>query len=300
MLAEQGIYGLAFFLVLSILIPYAYIRSLSVQSLWIQLFLAFIFIGIDGNRKDLDFIMYLKEKGRYIVLAEYTVLWLLLELPFLFCKGVNYFMILPLAISLILVFSKWSTRIAKASGKINVIKSTTRFIPIHAFEWRSGIRRNKLFFCSSYFLGMVLLFFFPITPLFMFFWAAYSGEFYNALENKEIIQSYKTVENFEKRKLKSFFRTVNLLFLPHYLLYILLYHEPEHCIGLLFSILVFNMIFIYALMYKYKFVITGQKHVPNSAALSIFMFIVFIAPVSLYLIFNLWKQIKTNLKLYLR
>lgn len=285
---------------ISLVVVYLYKRSFEYEQFLIQIFIALVFISIDANRRDRKFILYLKEKGKYIVLSEYVSLVILIELPYCFTGKIDRNAVIPFITILIILLSSYRLKKITTWMNLPIIKTLSTFLPLHAFEWRSGIRKNRLFFCLSYIIGMATLFLFPITPLIMLFWVSFSGEFYNVIENKDIIQSYDTFENFGNRKLKSFFTTLNVVFLPHYLLYIILYHEPEQLIILLFAIVLFNMIFTYAFFYKYKFAMTSQRQVYNSFPLLVFMCIVLIAPLSIYFIFNLWKNIRTTLKLYLK
>jgi hypothetical protein len=299
-IAEQGIHAVVFYSGLLLLVIYLYKRSQDVSQLFVQLAIALVFITIEGNRKDLKFINYLKEKGKYIVLTEYVILFIVLELPFCFFRVMDYDVVIPVIVLLFLTFFRKQAEMLDNLVKTNIIKKITTVIPLHAFEWRSGIRKNKISFIFLYLSGILLLFLFPITPLFMFLWAGYSGEFYKEVENKELIQSYYTVENFAIKKMKSFFITLNLLFAPHYLLYVVIYHQPDQLMILLFGIVLFHLICVYALVYKYKFAHTHHRQVNNTLPLLVFMFIVIIAPLSLYLILSLWKNIKSNLKLYLK
>jgi hypothetical protein len=299
-IAEQGIHAVVFYGGLILLLGYLYKRSMDAPQIFVQLAVSFIFIAFEGNRKDLKFINYLKEKGNHIVLSEYAVLFVLLELPFFFFNVMDGYVLIPLFVLLFLIFFRKQVQALENVMKSNVIKKATTLIPLHAFEWRAGIRKNKISFILLYFSGICLLFLFPITPLFMFFWASYSGEFYKELENKEIIQGYNRVENFAQEKMKSFFITLNLLFAPHYLLYMGLYHQPDQLLILLFGIVILHLICMYAMVYKYKFAHLNHREVNNTVPLLAFMFIVIIAPLSLYLILNVWKNIKTNLKLYLK
>jgi hypothetical protein len=298
--AEQGIYAVVFYSGLLFLIAYLYKRSMDAPQFFVQLIVATVFIAIEGYRKDLKFINYLKEKGKYIVLSEYLILFIAIEAPFCFLGLVDYYVLIPLLILLFFVFFREQAQALENRMKSDIIKKITSCIPLHAFEWRAGIRKNKISFSLLYLSGFLLLFLFPITPLFMFFWASYSGEFYKELENKEIIQGYQTVENFAAKKMTSFFVTLNLLFAPHYLLYILFYHQSDQLVILLFTAVLLHLVCIYALVYKYKFAHMNHREVNNTVPLMAFMFIVIIAPLSLYLILTLWKNIKSNLKIYLK
>jgi hypothetical protein len=298
--AEQGIYAVVFYSGLLFLIAYLYKRSIDAPQFFVQLLVAVVFIAIEGNRKDLKFINYLKEKGKYLVLSEYLILFIAIEAPFCFFQVIDYYVLIPVLILLFFVFFRKQIQALENQIKLNIIGKVTSYLPLHAFEWRAGIRKNKVSFSILYLSGFLLLFLFPITPLFMFFWASYSGEFYKELENKEIIQGYKTVEHFATKKMLSFFITLNLLFAPHYLLYVLFYHQPDQLVILLFAIVLLHLICIYALVYKYKFAHMNQREVNNTVPMLAFMFIVIIAPLSLYLILTLWKNIKSNLKIYLK
>jgi hypothetical protein len=141
---EQGIYAVFFYTGLAFLVGYVYRRSLEAPQLFIQLFVAVIFVAVDGNRKDLKFIKYLKEKGKYLVLSEYLILFTLIEIPFCFFKVIDYCMLIPIVVLVFLIFFRQWAQAMENILKSNIIKKVTAFIPLHAFEWRAGIRKNKV------------------------------------------------------------------------------------------------------------------------------------------------------------
>lgn len=269
------------------------------DQLWAQLFIAFLIVTADQNRKDITFLNYLKNKGKLFVLSEYIVLLSILELPFIIFRQLNYLVIIPIIVIAGLLVLKYHFKILVVGSKLEIVKRISARLPLHSFEWRCGLRKNKYLFLISYLLGFLLLLLFPVTPAFMIYWLTFSGEFYNGLENKEIIQAYKKRDVFWSQKIPAFFISVNALFLPHYILYLILYHQQEQIIVLIFSVLVFNLVFIYAALFKYQFFAINQKRVFNSLPVVIFMFIVLIIPVSFYLLIKAWKNSNQSLQRYL-
>ncbi len=300
MLTGQGIYSLAFALLLLFIISYVFKQTLTFSQIGIQLVIALILLNIDQNRKDIQLIRHLKGKGRAIVLTEYLLLLFALELPYLFYQQLDHFVSIPLVTIPILLLIKYKNNTLLNNNKFHIAKNITKWLPIHAFEWRCGLRKNRIVFFLSYLLGLVLLFFFPVTPLFMLVWLSLATEFYKELENTAIIQAYQTVQQFKNLKKMHFFLTVNLIFLPQYLLYMILYHEYDQIVLLLFCIVIFNMICFFSALYKYKFSTVNNKVVNNTLPLIGFMFTLLIIPLSFYTILHLWKKVNHNLQTYLK
>src|SRR5690606_5858337 len=146
---------------------------------------------------------------------------------------------------------------------------------------------------SSYIIGLILVFFFPITPIMMLYWMTFSGELYAQIEDREIIQSYRTRENFYKQKTKSIILACNLLFFPHYILFVFLYGIPQILI-LLICIIFFNMVFIYALLLKYTLKAINKK-VQNTIPITLYFILTPFLPISLYLIYKVWRKNREKL-----
>mgnify|MGYP006179389087 CR=1 FL=1 len=296
-LTEQGIYAIPILLLSCLLLAFCYKMLTGLANLWVQIIIATLFCTIDQKRNDQKFIQYLKENGKYVVFVEYLILLILIEIPFAINKQINYFALIPLVTILLLILSKTST-LVRGVNKVSFVNSVTYFISINAFEWRAGIRKHSFFFILSYTIGFVLLFFYPITPILMLYWLTFSGEFYNTLENKEIIQCYQTIKNFKIKKIRSFFVSINFIYLPHYITFLWLYANTG-LITLLVGIVIFNLIFLFSLLYKYQ-KIENKKHIKNTLPITFFSVVALFLPISLYKIIILWKNIKINLKPYLK
>jgi|GEM_PF-3233758 len=258
-----------------------------------QLMVGIVMLSLGLKRKDTEFLSFVfKNKTLFIFLIEYLTLYLFLELFALSVHSIDFLMILPLLI--IFTMAVYQSIFKRKVKKFYFIRELTRALPLHAFEWRSGIRQSPLLFLSSYVVGIILLFFFPITPIMMLYWMTFSGEFYAYIEAREIIQSYRTHKYFYKQKIKSILLACNLLFLPHYILFIFLYTTPQIQI-LLGCAILFNMVLIYAFLLKYT-VKTISTKVQNTIPITLYFILTSVLPVSLYLLYKVWKKNRENLR----
>lgn len=257
-----------------------------------QLMLALTVLSLGLRRKDTVFLRSVfKYNSWRILLIEYLIVYLILELFALSVHAVDLLMIPPLLLifSLVVYQSLWKIKITK----FNLTRRLSSILPLHAFEWRSGIRQSPHLFLSSYIIGLILIFFFPITPLMMLYWISFSGEFYAYIEAREIIQSYRTGKHFYKQKIKSLLLVCNLLFIPHYLLFSILYNSTQILI-LLTCIIFFNMLFSYVLLLKYTLKPINSK-VQNTFPITLYFVSMAVLPLSLYLIHKIWRKNREKL-----
>lgn len=258
-----------------------------------QTMIAIVMLSLGLKRNDTEFLSSVfKNKTLLIFLIEYLTLYLFLELFALSVHSIDSFMTLPLL--LIFTMAVYQSVYKRKIKKFYFIRKLTCVLPLHAFEWRSGIRQSPLLFLSSYIVGIILLFFFPITPIMMLYWMTFSGEFYAYIETREIIQSYRTHKYFYEKNIKSILLASNLIFLPHYILFIFLYTTP-HILILLVCILFFNMVVIYAFLLKYTLKIINTK-VQNTIPITLYFVLIPVLPVSLYLLYKVWKKNRENLR----
>ncbi len=264
-----------------------------------QSLLALIIITIHTKRRDKKFLAVLKLKGLIILHLEYFLIITILSIPLLVKNGGNAKLIAPYFICSMFLFAD---RLIKKNLKIqfNLIKKITSLFPIDTYEWKVGIRKNSILFSISYILGIVLLPFAPVTPFFILYWCMFSGEFYKEIENKEIIQSYTITNNFLKLKLKSLISLLNVIFLPHYILFMIWNFTGLNIIILLLFILLMNLIFTYALLLKYSLIDFTKRTIDNTVSLTIFLIISPILFLSLPLEWNTFNKAKWKIQKLLK
>lgn len=255
-----------------------------------------LLIIIHNNRKDLVFLYQFKSKGRILVIVEYWLLSFLLCVPVFFREGIALYLasLFILATLLPLLFKPKGTNYIQ----FGLIKKLSSLLPAEAYEWQTGLRKTWVFFGLSYLLDFAFLFFAPVTPFFMFFWLLFCTEFYQGLENKEIVQSFSTANSFLKQKSKAALQCINMLFLPHYMLFCFLY-SWQTFLALLLSIFIFNLIVLYALFSKYARLNFQRENVNNGLAIMGFSCISFVLPLSLFLIYKTHQKALCRLKKHL-
>lgn len=257
-----------------------------------QIMVALILLTLGLKRKDIIFLVSVfKNMTFFVLVLEYSILYLVLQLFAISTHGIDLAMVFPLL--LVFIMAAYQSLFRSQTKRFFIIRKLSSILPLHAFEWKSGIRQNPFLFFLSYIIGIVLVFFFPITPIIMLYWMTFSGEFYAYIEDRAIVQSYRTRKNFYLRKISSILLVCNLLFLPHYILYVYLYSGPQ--IMLLFvSIVLFNMVFLYAFLLKYTLRIINNK-VQNTLPITFYFVMIAILPLSLYLIYRIWRMNQTKL-----
>jgi hypothetical protein len=264
-----------------------------------QSLLALIILTIHTKRKDKKFLKVFKLNGVIVLHFEYFLIISTLNIPFMVKNGVDAIMIASYFVSSMIVFGDKLIN-TNFTTQFNLIKKITSVFPIDTYEWKVGIRKNRILFGISYVLGLLLLPFAPVTPFFIFYWCMFSGEFYKENENKEIIQSYNKTNTFLRHKLKSLIILLNVIFSPHYILFIIWNFTVINIVILLASILLMNLIFTYALLLKYSLVDFRKRTIDNTVSLTIFLIISPILFLSLPLEWRTFTKAKWNIQKLLK
>lgn len=269
------------------------------ENAWSQSLISMTIITVHSVRTDRDFIrLHLKEGRKVFHLVEYLIVFMILELPFVFAGGANVYMLYSFMVITVVVFFD---NVKIKGFSFDLVRWATSFIPIDSFEWRAGIRKHYLTFGLSYILGLAFLSVLPITPLGMVYWLTFAGEFYALVENREVIQSYRDWNSFAKRKVSRLLLTLNLVFTPHYCVYLYLYgYNSEYLVALIIAIALFNFIFVYALLYKYTKLNEQGQRIGNTVPITFFCLIAVLLPLSIYYFYVAWNKSKNELKLLLK
>lgn len=296
---SAGLGALLIIPLIGIFTLYLYKQILNFSPYIFHFSVAIIILTIHTKRKDLIFLFKFKLIGKFILLTEYLTIIIILNIPFIFRNGKAQFVLIELFICIILVFLS-SNYLHKIIPKFQIIKKLTSFIPTNAYEWKFGLRKFNFLFTITYLLGFVLLFFAPVTPFFIFYWCTFSGEFYKEIESKEIIQAFINTNRFLNSKICSLLIVVNAIFLPHYMLYLILYFTVDKIAILLFSIIILNLLFLYALLLKYSNLNFQRINSSNVLLITFFLLVSPILPLSLFLEWKLYKKTKWTIQKYLR
>lgn len=258
-----------------------------------------IILTIHTKRKDKKFISSFKLNGFVILCVEYFFIISILIIPLLLKIGMDIEMLIPYIISILIIAGDQLIK-SKFKLQFSLIKKMTSLFPIDAYEWKVGIRKYNFLFGISYILGLILLPFAPVTPFFIFYWTTFSGEFYKEIENKEIIQSYNQADNFLQSKLKSLSILLNLLFLPHYVLFCIWHSTTIKLVILLAAVLLMNLIFVYALLLKYSLLEFTKRTITNTISIIVFLIISPILFLSLPLEWKTFTKAKWNIQKLLK
>ena len=138
-------------------------------------------LSIHFNRNDITFLKKYYPRTFPLLFSEY------------------YLLVLPLALLLAIIFTKWMVLLFVIPLVLMValvpsirLKSRTKplinlqSIPFQLFEWRSGFRRNGIFVAICYVIGLVCAFY-PAGPLVSIIIISYIiTSFYDELEIKVI------------------------------------------------------------------------------------------------------------------
>jgi hypothetical protein len=283
-----GVFLLLPFIALLLIIAYTKIFQLSAW--WQQGTLLLLLVSINTQRQDVRFLLHLKTAGRMAFLFEQLLGLTLAEMPFFVTGSTSYLMALPYCTVVIFSFFMPVLQLRLSTG---FVKKITAYLPLMAFDWRFGMRRQWPLFLISYLLAFVLLFFIPALPFFYVFWAAYTGDFCKQPENKEIIQAGRSARGYLHTRLRTSLLAINSLFLPHLLLSLLFYHGWE-LIYLAAGFLIFNLVAIFVLTYRYAKYDPQIKNPENGFPLVLYLFSLPILPLSLYIQWRIYQQAIRN------
>ena len=245
-----------------------------------------LLLSMHWNRKDGAWLNHLLKRPAQLFLIEYNAFLLLLSIPVFLIFG-NW--ITPIMIhfggSLIAFLPILNRSQSRKSGV------SLNFIPVEAFELRTGFRKLFWAYVLLYIFGLVICKFvfgaLVITILFGLLVTA----FYDEVEPKELVENIHFKTDILKRKIWLHSLVLHGILSPHYILF-LIFHTQYWWL-LLTAILIAESFLLYALMYKYAHYLPNRKRVYNSTSLSIYSigFIVpFFFPASLYSLISMWRK----------
>jgi len=260
LLNQNGIAG--FFLTVCVIFL-AYTASLKGYSLnkyffYFSILILILFIHL--GRKDKRFLKKFKKNGFFFILIEYFIINFMIILPNIekiAIVDIKCIVSLLIIEALIIYFLHEQLN----NPIVKWIKKITNYIPLSTYELRFGIRKYFFLFTLSYSIGLLIIPFFPITPILLLYLSTFVFEFYKEKDPKEFIQSKKTVRNFLFTKLKSNIVFLNILLVPHYFLYVFFHHHYKEIGALILSILIFSVLIAYCIMLKYS---TSNSKTPKA------------------------------------
>ncbi len=246
------------------------------------------------KRADKDFFKLYAERAILIFQIEYVLMVLPLVLIFLLTGFWQ--------LSIGCFFAAVAVPFIKLrSSKFTLNSSLQKFIPAHAIEWKSGVRKMLIPLCLIWLIGLVGSYFIPAVPISIFLLGMLISGFYEKMESLSILVSYElNPSRFLRIKVLSALGIFSLVCLPLILLFIV-FHTDHFYIPIIEFIL-FSLLLAFAIYVKYAFYLPEQGATSNQMLLSIGflgIFIPFILPVFLFFILRYYYRAKSNLNLYL-
>ena len=226
------------------------------------------------SRKDAAFLKGLNISGFQIYSVEYSLV------------------VFPLSLLLLLVIGDWLNPLIMQLGALAValvpqwtqrksqyrMANNLQWIPLEAFEWRSGLRPYRwwlllllpLALVMSYlYIGTVL-----VIVLIMSLWVT---SFYNDLEGKELLETIRFRFAFFPKKLQLQALVFHSLLFPFYLIYA--WQHWTYWYLLPVAIFLAQLFMVFSLYYKYANYAPGRRRVDNQMLISI-LFISMVTPLS--------------------
>jgi hypothetical protein len=248
---------------------------------------AYAVIFIDQSRRDKKFLRKLGAGGYWFIFFEYLLIALALLVPNVAYMGkkIQYLSVLFLMVATLVVFPQTNIK----SPVTRWVKAATALIPIGAFEWRFGIRKYFFLFAIVYIGSLLIIPFLPVTPFVLLYFTTFIYEFYKVSDPKEFIQSGDTVAAFIAQKTNTALFFTTLLFLPHFVLFLVFHFHYSHIGILLLAAIITYIALLYAIALKYS---TPKD---KTAKVLLFFIVSPLIPISVVLLFIEFKKAKCRI-----
>lgn len=248
------------------------------NTIFYSLALLFIFFSYHIQRKDLRFVRKLFPVNRsFIIFFEYLLFYLI---ALFLIKDYQYDLGFGLSLFVLYLIALIPSLKTKRVFSFD-------FISFHLFEIKSYIRRNLPFCVVLYALLVGSTYHFFTFLLLLIILLDYISNIFLINEPKEIYTLY--FSNYSiKDKIKSYSMFFHLLFLPVYIIYIILHYKNLEY--LLVFITVFQGFLIERILYKYK------NYNPKQKENYLFVTQSFILTVKSFLIFPVLLELRSNIK----
>lgn len=287
-------------IILSLFVFFGYYIAVSLifdgqKTVLISIALVFVILSIHVNRKDKLFLQNVNKKSYFIFISQYLIIILPFLAAYIICKQYIIFCILILAIFLISLIKK------NIEFKNNFKYFNYSILSPLNFEWFSGLRQNWFlvliiyllsFFLAKYELGIII----PIAAN-----ALFITSFYMESEPVIFLNGFRLSPR--KYIIKKIFKATslfNILYLPVYLLYMIMYYE--HFYLLIFAIVSVNILLLFTILTKYSTYEPNQMLKGNFILIILFCLCFtkpFLFPIPLILIIRNYYKSIDNLKNYM-
>lgn len=246
-------------------------------------------------RKDSLFLQKLNVAPFFIYLVDYMLLFLPLNMIVLLLTG-NWQLPLIITIGIpiiaLLPQIKWRPFQMRRGVALN-------WIPIEAFEWRTGLREYFYWMALLYIIALCLCQFIATALVSTIVFGAITVGYYSYIEAKEMAEVIAYRSSFLKRKASLLSLMFHGLMLPHYLLFLVFHFQYWYI--LLVVMFMIELLLLFGLFFKYANFYPGRGKLYNQMPLGLFMMgalIPICTPVSLCFLIIYYKRAVKNLNYY--
>ncbi|MGB3586616.1 MAG: hypothetical protein WBA23_08760 [Tunicatimonas sp.] len=245
-------------------------------------------------RKDKVFLQLLDVQPRLLYLIEYHLL--ASPLYVLFLLNFRWLEVASLLVAVTLI-PFINMNLTAQAGQIRSLS----FVPAPAFEWKSNLRKQRIWIGLLYISALVLYAYPFVTLLVIVIFTFVVTTFYNEAEPRSMVEVFADISprTFLWQKGKAHLLVFWVGCLPLVLIFLVV--NTEYWYVLVIWFFVSSIIQLLSIMLKYSFYQPG--HTLNN---NVFMFIYFLSlfvpffvPVPLVMLINYYRRAKNNLRPYL-
>ncbi len=249
--------------------------------------------GFHLRRQDGLFVKTLSQTPAFVYFSEYLLLVSPLLVFFIFYSNFFHILLLILTIGIISVVPTGVRDLRSLSSEIDF-----RWIPLEAFEWRSGFRRM---FVGILFLNIIGILgsFYVWGILVLVLLALTVASFYDWTESRALFNVFYYKGNFIVSKIKIGVGLFLLSSLPVLLFWIVLNMQLWYISVVVLILGAFIVAF--SILYKYAHYFPDRIRLYNSVAIGLFTGAVLLGvfiPVAIGFFIFYWYKCKNHLKMY--
>jgi len=257
---------------------------------------AALIVSIHGNRKDKYFLRKTTSKRYYIYVFQYIII----IFPLLVTAFVKLnFIFIGISLLSIFVISALNLNFV---FKNNFKQITFKFINPTLFEWFTGIRKNWFTLILLYVLSFVLYKYEIAILIPTILISLTITTFFLEGESNFILQSFrKNAKSFLKFKIINNLKLLQLLFLPQYFFYLIMY--PKHWFVVFIPIIFTSILLIFTILTKYSNYAPARNLNVNMFHIAFFTLCFiqpYLFPIPIIWIIRNYRKSIENLEFYLK
>jgi hypothetical protein len=250
--------------------------------------------SIQASRPDKNFLKLLRTRLFWIYWLEYIFLLMPVCVAWLFSPFPYFSLFLIISVLPICFWQKTWKEILPPSFR-------TSFLPAHAFEWKSGIRRSGVFAVLTTAAGLYFSSYTGSIPIALLVLTLITNSFYSEGESLLLLEQYAPkAAPFIRKKISRQLVLFGLISSPLSFTFLVLHFDYAWVLAVVF--LMSSLIQLFAVLAKYAF-FRPQSDLPTAAMLTfaaMFCYVVpFLAPIPLVMNAWLYRRAEQNLTAYL-